>query len=124
MSNERASSFAAALQDLESSGDVDEFVAAVFTDQVQLLRPETGQQVHGVAGAKEFWTQYLGQFLHISSQFDRVAEDGALGILEWTSSGRLADGTDISYCGVSVLDFDSDGYVTRFSTYFDTAKFA
>ncbi len=124
MSGERASKFASALQDLESGGDVDGFVAAVFTDQVELLRPETDQQVQGIAGAQRFWKQYLSQFIDISSQFDRIVEDGDLGVLEWTSSGRLADGTDISYRGVSVLNFDSNGLVDRFSTYFDTAKFA
>ena len=124
MSSEKVSKFAAALQDLENGGEVDGFVSAVFTDDVELFRPETDQQVQGTSGARTFWTQYLSQFEQISSTFTRVAEDGNLGVLEWTSNGRVAGGAAISYRGASVLEFDDQGRVRRFSTYFDTAKFA
>lgn len=124
MSSEKVSKFAAALQDLENGGEVDGFVSAVFTDDVELFRPETDQQVQGTSGARTFWTRYLSQFEQISSTFTRVAEDGNLGVLEWTSNGRVAGGAAISYRGASVLEFDGQGRVRRFSTYFDTAKFA
>ena len=124
MSNERVSKFAAALQDLENGGEVDGFVAAVFADDVELFRPETDQQVQGTSGAKAFWTQYLSQFEQISSTFTRVTEDGDIGVLEWQSNGRVAGGAAISYRGASLLDFDDQGRIRRFSTYFDTAQFA
>ncbi len=124
MSNERAGRFADALQDLERGGDVDGFVSAVFAEDAELLRPETDQQERGSAGAKSFWTQYLGQFDQVSSEFSRVLEQGSLGVLEWTSTGKVSGGAPISYAGVSLLDFDADGRVTRFATYFDTAQFA
>ena len=117
----RTEQFAAALHDLEGTGDVDAFVA-VFADDVELVRPETQQQLAGVAGARAFWQQYLATFDHISSDFRRVV-DGEVGVLEWTSTGQLAGGAPITYAGVSLLDFDDAGKVRRFATYFDTQAF-
>jgi ketosteroid isomerase-like protein len=122
MTGDRARAFADALRDLESSGDVSRFVAGVFADDVELVRPETGQQERGAGGARQFWQQYVDQFEEIRSEFSRLV-DGEVAVLEWTSSGRLSGGADVSYSGVSLLDFDGDGRVVRFATYYDTAPF-
>lgn len=124
MSDDRAQAFADAVQQLEKDGDIDTFVQSQFADDAQLLRPEVGQQVSGTDGARSYWQQYLGQFGDISSSFDRITGTDGVGILEWTSSGTLAAGGSIDYRGVSLLDFDGAGKVTRFATYFDTAPFA
>ena len=121
MTTNRTEDFAAALHDLDSGGDLDTFVA-VFADDVELHRPETGQQLDGTDGARAYWKQYLATFDEISSDFSRVV-DGEVGVLEWTSTGRLAGGSPITYTGVSLLDFDGDGRVSRFATYFDTQAF-
>ncbi|MBM9466439.1 nuclear transport factor 2 family protein [Nakamurella leprariae] len=122
-SQDRAQAFADAVVRLESSGDLGTFVD-LFADDAELVRPETGQQLAGRDGARDYWQQYLAQFRVIRSEFSRVAEGDGLGVLEWQSTGRLAGGGDISYRGVSLVDFASDGRVSRFATYFDTAKFA
>ena len=114
--------FADALQQFESSRDVDAFVSSVFADDPQLIRPETGQQEQGTSGAHRFWQQYLDQFADIRSTFDRVA-DGEVGVLEWVSEGHLSGGAEVNYRGVSLLDVDADGNVTRFATYYDTQPF-
>lgn len=121
MATNRTEQFADALHALEDGGDLDAFVA-VFADDVELYRPETQQKLAGTAGARAFWEQYLATFDRIRSDFSRVV-DGEVGVLEWTSTGRLANGADISYAGVSLLDFDEAGRVTRFATYFDTQAF-
>ena len=121
MPSNRTEAFATALHDLESGGDVDAFVS-VFADDVELHRPETQQQLDGIEGARAFWKQYLGMFGEISSDFSRVV-DGPVGVLEWTSTGTLASGAPITYTGVSLLDFDDAGKVSRFATYFDTQAF-
>lgn len=123
MTTDRAQSFADALQDLERTQDVDRFVSETFADDVELVRPETGQQERGTGGATQFWKQYVDQFAEIRSEFSRVV-DGEVAVLEWTSTGKLNSGSDISYRGVSVLDFDGDGRVTRFATYYDTMPFS
>ena len=124
MSDDRAQAFADALQQLEKNGDIDAFVQSQFAEDATLSRPEVDQQVSGTAGAREFWQQYLGQFSDIASSFDRISGSNDLGILEWTSSGTLSAGASIDYRGVSLLDFDDQGKVSRFATYFDTAPFA
>lgn len=124
MSDDHAQAFADALQQLEKSGDVDAFVQDQFAEGATLLRPEVDQEVSGSDGARQYWQQYLGQFSDIASSFDRITGSGNLGVLEWTSTGTLAAGASISYRGVSLLDFDDQGKVSRFATYFDTAPFA
>jgi len=123
VTNNRAETFADALQLLESDQDVDKFVNDQFATGVELLRPETDQLVSGHSGASEFWRQYLAQFTEIHSSFDRITDTGDLGVLEWTSTGQLATGGSIEYRGVSVLDFDDTDHVRRFSTYYDTKPF-
>ena len=117
-----AQSFADALQSLETTRDVDRFVTASFADDVVLRRPETGQSEHGRDGATRYWRQYLDRFQEIRSEFGRIAEGGP-GVLEWTGAGRLSSGAAITYTGVSLLDFDDDGRVVGFATYYDTAPF-
>lgn len=121
MTTNRTQDFADALHELESGGDLDAFVA-VFSDDVELHRPETRQELDGMDGARSFWQQYLATFDQISSDFSRVV-DGEVGVLEWTSTGQRAEGDPITYTGVSLLDFDDAGKVTRFATYFDTQAF-
>ena len=120
MTNDRVQAFADALNSLESDGDVDGFVDKVFSSDVELLRPETEQQVSGRSGAVEFWSQYLAQFDEIRSTFSRVVDSGELGVLEWSSTGRLAGAGTVEYRGISVLDFDDAGRVRRLCAYFDT----
>ena len=122
MTTDTATRFADALQRLEREKDVYRFVADVFADDVELVRPETDQQERGADGARGFWQQYIDQFDEIRSEFSRVV-DGPVGVLEWTSTGRLRNGAAIEYRGVSLLDADDDGRVTRFATYYDTAPF-
>ncbi len=121
MATNHTEEFAEALHRLEDDGDLEAFLS-VFSEDVELLRPETRQQLDGTTGARSFWTQYLETFDHVSSEFTRVV-DGEVGVLEWTATGRLADGAEISYAGVSILDFDDAGKVSRFATYFDTQAF-
>lgn len=118
----RAQQFADALNRLESEGDLDAFLTQ-FADDVELLRPEPGAQETGVEGARRYWQAYLDQFDQISSRFSRVVDAERLGELEWVSEGRLATGRPISYAGVSLLEHDDAGKVSRFATYYDTVPF-
>ena len=126
MSADRSRAFAQALQQFEQDHDLDAF-ARVFADDAQVLRPEQRGGEQGVDGVRTFWQQYLDQFATIRSEFSRVVEAGPLGELEWTSRGSLGtsgEGKDVEYEGVSLLEFDDAGLVTRFATYYDTAALA
>ncbi|MDP9496635.1 MAG: nuclear transport factor 2 family protein [Actinomycetota bacterium] len=117
-----AQRFADALQELERTRDLDAFVQ-MFSDEAHLVRPEGRGDVTGKDGARQFWQAYLDQFDEIGSRFSRIEQDGRLGELEWTGTGRLRTGRPLSYAGVSLLEVDDDGLVTRFATYYDTAAF-
>ncbi len=118
----RSQEFADRMTEFERDRDVDSFVSDIFAADVELVRPETGRQLSGHDGARTFWQEYVHRFQQVESTFSRV-RDGELGVLEWTSSAQLPNGTDIVYAGVSLLDFDAEGQVQRFSTYYDTGVF-
>ena len=121
MSDGRGKAFAEQLNDLEAGGNVDRFVSEAFHPDAVLVRPELRMQ--GEEGARLFWQQYLAYFDSVRSDFSRITDTGLLSVLEWQSKGRLRGGPDITYRGVSVLDFDEDGRITRFATYYDTMPF-
>lgn len=116
----RSQRFADALQALEK-GD-DEALLGQFGDGAELKRPERKHGPGKVADPATFWQQYLAEFDHIETEFDRIVEIGDEAVLEWHSSGALATGRDVTYAGVSLLTFDGSS-VTRFATYYDTAAF-
>lgn len=123
MTDDGASRFAALLQRYEGDRDVDSFVSEAFSEDVELLRPERDQQRQGLDGARQFWTEYLDQFSDVRSEFSRVTDAGEVGVLEWRTTGSRARGGSVEYAGVSLLDFDGSGRVSRFATYYDTAAF-
>lgn len=114
--------FADSLQRLETDRDLDAFLQ-IFADDVELLRPEPGSGAAGPDGARAYWQAYLDQFETIASTFSRLAQDGALGELEWVGAGRLHTGREISYAGVSLVVLGETGKVVRFTTYYDTSAF-
>ena len=112
-----AARFKQALQETEQSRDPLP-VASLFRDGAQLtnLGGDHGND------ARKFWQVYLEQFDVISSEFtcEIISERSAA--LEWQSRGKLADGRDVDYRGVSVIEFDG-GTLTSFRTYYDSAAF-
>lgn len=55
------------------------------------------------------------------SEFRNVVETDRTALLEWQSRVRTAAGHDLTYDGVSVLEFDGDR-IRRFRAYFDPTK--
>ena len=119
--NARAQRFADALQKFESSGDTADIVEE-FASGAELTRPEADRG-DSETDASTFWEAYRAQFDGIETTFSAVDETGDRGVLEWSSTGSLASGRDITYRGVSLLTFDGDDKVARFATYYDTAAF-
>lgn len=121
-----AQRFADALQQLELDRDVEAFVAQVFGKDPELHRRELAHSPveQGRDGATRFWQQYLDQFDEIRSTFHRVVNGAELGVLEWVGEGVLKGGQPVTYEGVSVIDVDGTGAVTRFATWYDTTPFA
>ena len=120
ISDDRARTFATALQTFEKDGDAGAF-AALFTDDAVTQRFDARGERSGEVA--QFWQEYRDQFTSISTTFYDVVEGGDRFALEWTSEAELSDGRPITYRGVTVIDLDGDK-ITRLRTYYDSAQFA
>jgi ketosteroid isomerase-like protein len=118
MGHRRAQTFIDALHDLEETRDTEPIVS-LFNDDADISNPVMQHKHRGQDGARDFWSSYRGTFDEIHSNFRHVLEDGDTAVLEWTSRGRAADGGEIAYGGVSVLEFEGDR-IRSFRTYFDS----
>ncbi|MEW5855152.1 MAG: nuclear transport factor 2 family protein [Myxococcota bacterium] len=117
MSKQNVEQFLDALAQLEDRGSVDPMLALFSTD-VELTNPLHPHPHKGLDAARAFWTAYRGTFHGVHSEFQHVLEGEHTAMLEWVSRGRLANGRDVTYAGVSVLEF-RDGAISRFRAYFD-----
>ena len=120
ISDDRARTFATALQTFEKDGDAAAF-AALFTDDAVTQRFDARGERRGEV--EQFWHEYRDQFSSISTTFYDVVEGGDRAALEWSSDAELTDGRPITYRGVTVIDLDGEK-ITRLRTYYDSAQFA
>ena len=121
MSEQSAEKFIEALNNLEKNEDVETMVA-LFADDAEIGNVTLTENMSGTDGAKEFWTNYRKTFGEISSEFHNKIISENVSALEWTSKGTSANGSEINYDGVSVLEFDGDDKIKRFFAYFNPAK--
>lgn len=119
---DRARRFIDALGHAEATGSADELVA-LFADRAELRSLVHDDVRVGIDGARRFWSEYLGSFRQLRSRFARVLEAGDLLVLEWITDGTTRSGVDVSYQGVSIIEFEGDR-VARFCTYYDSAALA
>ena len=117
MSQEVADRFVEALWKLEQDRDVEALVE-IHTEDCDVGNVAVPRTFSGHDGLREFWTSYRDTFGDMKSEFRNVfADEEGHAALEWNTTGN-ANGNEISYDGVSVLEI-VDGKVTRFRAYFD-----
>jgi steroid delta-isomerase-like uncharacterized protein len=117
VSQEVADRFVEALRKLEEARDVEALVE-VHTDDCDVGNVAVPKTFSGHEGLREFWTSYRDTFGEMKSEFRNVfADDAGHAALEWNTSGD-ANGKDVSYDGVSLLEIEDDK-VSRFRAYFD-----
>jgi len=117
VSQEVADRFVEALRKLEEDRDVEALVE-VHTDDCDVGNVAVPKTFSGHEGLREFWTSYRDTFGEMKSEFRNVfADDAGHAALEWNTSGD-ANGKDVSYDGVSLLEIQDDK-VSRFRAYFD-----
>ena len=117
MSKEVADKFVAALRKLEQDRDVEALVE-IHTEDCDVGNVAVPKTFSGHDGLREFWTSYRDTFGEMNSEFRNVfADDAGHAALEWNTSGD-ANGNDVSYDGVSLLEIE-DNKVSRFRAYFD-----
>lgn len=114
-----AQTFIDALRAIEERSDVSA-MCALFADESETRNSTVDKTFRGREGADRFWRSYRAAFDEVRSEFHTVVERGDIAVLEWTSSGRTAHGSEFHYDGVSVVDFHG-GAICRFRAYFDPA---
>ncbi len=117
MASDIAQRFIDALHTLESDRTTDA-LAELYADDAKVGNIATTRTYEGPDGAKEFWSGYREAFGDIRSEFRNVVSDDGAALLEWQSKGTLSDGDEITYEGVTVLEFSGDR-ITRSTAYFD-----
>jgi steroid delta-isomerase-like uncharacterized protein len=117
MSKEVAEKFVEALWKLEQYSDLEALVE-IHTDDCDVGNVAVPRTFSGHDGLREFWTSYRDTFGDMKSEFRNVfADEAGHAALEWNTSAQ-ANGNDVSYEGVSLLEIE-DGKVSRFRAYFD-----
>ena len=117
VSKEVADRFVEALRKLEEDRDVEALVE-IHAQDCAVGNVAVPKTFSGHDGLREFWTGYRDTFGEMKSEFQNVfADDAGHAALEWNTSGK-ANGNDVSYDGVSVLEIE-EGKITRFRAYFD-----
>ena len=123
--------FMSGLRQAESTGNI-RSLTGLFAENAQLENLTRSHACHSgrispnhsIANAKSdpasFWRQYLSAFSAVKSHFTRVTECGSTVMLEWQSTGKLANGTYVDYNGVSILETDGI-LIKKFRTYYDSA---
>lgn len=112
--------FIKALEKLEADENIEEIVS-LFADDCEVGNVATHENLSGKEGARQFWTNYRKTFGDIKSTFNNKLESDGTAALEWTSKGTSANGSEIDYEGVSILETDGDK-IKRFFAYFNPAK--
>jgi len=119
MNHETAEKFIEALQELEENRDIEK-IAALFAGDAKVNNVVTIENSHDLS-PREFWQKYRDNFGEVRSEFSNKIYGETSAALEWTTTGTSADGGEIEYEGVSILEFDA-GKITRFFAYFDPGK--
>lgn len=120
MSEQSAEKFIEALGNLEKSEDIEPIVA-LFADDAEIGNVTLTNNLSGADGAKEFWTNYRKTFGEVGSEFTNKIHSENVSALEWTTTGTSANGSEINYDGVSILEFEGEK-IKRFFAYFNPAK--
>ena len=119
MAQEISEKFIEALRELEENRSVEK-IASLFADGAEVNNVVTIENSHDL-DAREFWTKYRDNFGEVSSQFSNKILGEKTSALEWTTTGTGADGGEIQYEGVSILETDGE-LITRFFAYFNPGK--
>ena len=119
MAHEISEKFIEALRELEQNRDVEQ-IAALFADDAEVNNVVTIENSHDLK-ARDFWQKYRDNFGEVNSEFKNKIYGENSSALEWTTTGTAADGGEVNYEGVSILETDGDR-ITRFFAYFNPSK--
>lgn len=117
MSRQLTENFINALHKLEETGEPNE-IAALYTENAEIVNVVSPKKFTGTEGAREFWTRYRETFGGMQSEFRNKIVGGNSAALEWTTRGISKENHEITYSGVTILEFDGDK-ISRSCAYFN-----
>ncbi len=104
-----------ALEETQDAGPL----TALYADDAAVGNVVSPDKYRGPDGARAFWTEYRGTFSAAKSEFRNVIAGSGGAALEWTTEGTSFSGSPLTYSGVTILEIDDSGKVTRSAAYFD-----
>lgn len=117
MSQELIGKFINALHKLEETGDPAE-IAALYAENAEIVNVVSPKKFTGAEGARDFWTRYRETFGEMRSEFRNKIVNETSAALEWTTRGISKENHEITYSGVTILEFKGDT-ITRSCAYFN-----
>ncbi|HEX8396325.1 MAG TPA: nuclear transport factor 2 family protein [Pyrinomonadaceae bacterium] len=117
MSRELAENFINALRKLEETGEPAE-IAALYAENAEIVNVVSPKKFTGIEGAREFWTRYRETFGEMRSEFRNKIVNETSAALEWTTRGISKENHEITYSGVTILEFKGDK-ISRSCAYFN-----
>lgn len=121
MASEMAERFMRTLQEMEQSKDTRAMVD-LFSESADLHRLTGDENAKGREGAQKFWQEYLSAFQKVTSRFTNVIETDNTAVMEWIAKAEPETAEPFEYEGVSIIQVEN-GKVSRFRTYYDSARF-
>jgi len=118
MTQEVAYRFVEALAAVEQEGELEPMIET-FAEGCEIGTPTHAEKLHGIDGAREFWTIYRSAFRNVRSTLRNIIIGSNSFALEWTARAMDSSGKVLTYDGVSIADICA-GRITRFRSYFDT----
>lgn len=90
--------------------DVDRMLS-YMTEDAELEDPVGSGVRKGHAELREFFAGMSDYFETVSVRQDKVYPCGDQVALLWTISGRLTNGTDVTFDGIDIFKFNEDGKI-------------
>jgi len=114
--------FIDALAQLEQTGN-HEPMHEQYAPDCELWTLTHKEPLKGKEEIAKFWQTYSDHFETVKSEFVRTIVDDNHAALEWQAKSTLRqNGEEITYWGVTLLDFGDNG-ITRFASYYDMKPF-
>jgi ketosteroid isomerase-like protein len=117
MSRELAENFINALHKLEETGEPAE-ITALYAENAEIVNVVSPKKFTGTEGARDFWTRYRETFGEMRSEFRNKIVSENRAALEWTTRGISRENHEITYSGVTILEFKDDK-ISRSCAYFN-----
>ncbi|MEM9188488.1 MAG: nuclear transport factor 2 family protein, partial [Myxococcota bacterium] len=104
--------------DATQTGDANAW-AARFAEDALVEDPFGTEPVRGSEALKARGEAFLSSYASIGLHEEFVAINGSRAVASWVGRGQATDGTEVSFRGVNVFEFDEEGRIHRLQGYWN-----